>query len=770
VAVTTHSWLGTSTERPEDDALLTGAEPFVADLQLPGQLSAAIVRSSLAHGIIESIDASEALEVDGVVAVLTADDVVADFGAVPTIKPRLSFDSSLDPYLQPVLATDRVRFVGEPIAVVVARDRATAEDAAELVFADIEPLDVVIDAANADPVPLFPGLPNVAANLEAAYGDAESAIRDAEVVVEVELSIGRHSGVPMEGRGIVADTDPATGNLTVHGATKVPHANRTELARMLGTDESNIRMLEMSAGGGFGIKGEFYPEDFLIPWASRRLGRPVSWVEDRREHLTTANHSRDQKHRAIIAGSADGRVTAVKTTFLLDGGAYVRTVGTRVGDLTIGAIIGPYDIPNYAAAGKYVLTNKTPCGTYRGPGRFESSFVMERLLDAFAARCGIGTVDVRRLNLVARDQMPYVRPLYSAGEPIVLDEADYVDLLNRVVDQIDHDELAARRAAGETVGFGIGAFLEKSGLGPWEKGRVTVAPTGEITVWSGATSLGQGVRSMLTQVVAEELGVRPAEITAARLDTAMIDAGVGTYASRSTVMSGNAAREAAWALIERGRGPAAEILGVPEDELTYRDGAFEVSGADQRVGLIELAKELDARGETLDEEVVFSVDRVTYGHGAVAVVVRVDPELGAVRVEDLVIGYDVGRALNPRIIEGQLVGAAMQAIGGALLEEFVFDEDGNPLAASFMDYLLPTLHDAPRARVVLDEVASTTNPLGVKGVGEAGIPSVAGAIANAIEDALGVTQAIRSVPITPTDVGNLTAGQAAVAAAGSTPG
>jgi carbon-monoxide dehydrogenase large subunit len=745
VAVTQLSWIGSSIERPEDDDLLTGAEPFVADLRLPGQLSAAIVRSPMAHGVLGAIDVSEAEAVDGVVAVLTAADVVADLGAVPLIQPRLSYDDSLEPYLQPVLASDRVRFVGEPIAVVVARDRATAEDAAELVFPDIEPLDAVLDPTTAsDAAPLFEGRPNVCARLGASYGDAEAALRDAEVVIEAELTVGRHSGIPMECRGIVADYDADGGTLTVHGATKVPHTNRRVLAAMLGVAEDSIRMREMSAGGGFGIKGEFYPEDFLVPWAARRVRRPVSWVEDRREHLLSANHSRDQRHRAVIAGTADGRVTAVATEFWLDGGAYVRTVGTRVGDLTIGALTGPYDVPSYTATGHYTLTNKTPCGTYRGPGRFESSFVMERLLDLFAARVGLSPVEIRRRNLVRRDQMPYTRPLYSAGEPIVLEDADYVGLLDRVLDEVDGEEVAARRAAGETLGVGVGTFLEKSGLGPWETARVAVSAAGEVTVWSGATSLGQGLRNMLTQVVADELDLAPERITAARLDTDEIGSGIGSYASRSTVMAGNAAREAALALLARARPLAAGALGADEDALVVRDGGFEHEG--DRVSLAEIAAGLDGG---LSEEHTFHVERVTYGHGAIAAVVRVDPDLGAVRVEQLVLGYDVGRAINPQIIEGQLVGAAMQAIGGALLEQFVYDEDGNPLAASFMDYLMPTLGDAPRTTVIMEEVVSTTNPLGVKGVGEAGIPAVAGAIANAVEDALGAPGAIRRVPLTP---------------------
>jgi carbon-monoxide dehydrogenase large subunit len=749
MAITKVSWVGTSVERPEDDALLTGAEPYVADLELPGQLSAAIVRSSVAHGRLLSIDTAEATALEGVVAVYTAQDIAADLGAVPVIHPRLSFDDSLAPYLQPVMVEDRVRFVGEPLAIVVARNRYIAEDAAELVFADIEPLDPVLDAvAGGASIELFEGHSNVASTSRGAFGDVAAAVAGADVVVEAEIVVGRHSGIPMEGRGIVADADPATGRLTIHGSTKVPHNNRTELAALLGIPEASIRMLEMAAGGGFGIKGEFYPEDFLVPWASRKLGKPVAWVEDRREHMLTANHSRQQVHRATIAGTADGRVTAIGTEFWVDAGAYVRTVGTRVADLTIGSVIGPYDIANYSATGHSVLTNKTPTGTYRGPGRFESSFVMERLLDLFAARIGIGPIEVRRRNLIRIESMPYTRPLYSAGEPIVLEPADYEAMLDRVIEAADPEEVAARRAAGETVGLGVGTFLEKSGLGPWETARLDVTPGGEIRIWTGATSLGQGLRNVLVQVVADELDLAPDQITAAKLDTDLITTGIGTYASRSTVMSGGAAQQAAIALVALARTLAAAALGVDEDALELREGGFQAAGdASARVTLAELAAAAGDEGLSVEE--TFRVARVAYGQGALAAVVRVDPEIGAVHVERLVIGYDVGRAINPRIIEGQLQGAAVQALGGALLEEFVYDEDGNPLAASFMDYLLPALGDAPEMIVLIDEVPATTNPLGVKGAGEAGVPAIAGTIANAIEDAIGAPGTIRRTPITP---------------------
>jgi carbon-monoxide dehydrogenase large subunit/6-hydroxypseudooxynicotine dehydrogenase subunit gamma len=746
----TSGWIGAAIDRHEDDRLLTGSEPFVADVQLPGQLAAAIVRSPVAHGVLRSIDVSQARARPGVVAVFTAEDIVRDLGSVPVIRPRLSIDESLSPYLQPVVARDRVRFVGEPVAVVISENRYAAEDAAELVVPDIEPLAPVLDALAANDGPaLFEGLPN-SIEVSASYRDATSALENADVVLSARLTVGRHTGVPMETRGLVADWDEPTGQMTLYGSTKVPHFKRDQLAAQLGLAEHDVRILSLSAGGGFGIKGEVYPEDFLIPWAAKQLGRPISWVEDRREHLLAGNHSREQHHDATIAASADGRILAVVTRFALDAGAYVRTVGVRVAELTIGAIPGPYDIPSYAATASYVLTNKTPVGTYRSPGGFEATFVCDRMIDLLAERIGKDPIEVRRQNLIRREQMPYTRVLSAVEDPIVLEDADCVGTFDRVVEEAGRDELARRRAAGERVGIGVGSYLERTGLGPWESASVSVSGERPIVVRAGATSLGQGIRTVLAQIVAEELGVSALEVTVKPGDTAQLPTGRGTYASRSTVMAGNAARLAALAVIEQARPLAASALGVEPDALVFRDGNFEAVDSSATVSLNELATlATNENGPGLHGYEVFHVERASFSHGVVAAIVAVDPELGAVRVERLVLGYDVGRAVNPRLVEGQLHGAAVQAIGGTLLEQFIYDEDGSPIATTFFDYLLPGLGDAPEMSVLLDEVPSTTNPLGVKGAGEGGICSVAAAIVGAIEDAIGAPGAIRETPATP---------------------
>src|SRR5262245_45236624 len=426
-----------------------------------------VVRATVAHGRLVGVETAAARASPGVVAVWTAADVVADLGAVPVIRPRVSFDERVVPYLQPVLARDRVRYVGEPVAVVVAADQYLAEDAADLVEVEVEPLDVHLDLEAGDGPPLFPE-GNLVADLAAEFGDVDAAFAGAAAVVRTDLRTGRHTGAPMETRGLVVEYDPLAEGLIVHGSTKVPHANRAQLADHLGIAPSRITMRETAVGGGFGVRGEYYPEDFLVAWAAWRLRRPVGWIEDRQEHLVAANHSRQQAHHAAMAVDADGRILAMTSEFWSDHGAYVRSHSVRVPDLTLPMLPGPYDVAAYRGLGHCVVTNRTPTATYRAPGRFESSFVRERLIDMAAAAIGIDRIEIRRRNMVRPEQMPYRRQLLSTSEPVVLSEGDYAALLQRVTDQIDIEAIEARRANGERVGYGVAAFLEKSGLGPWE--------------------------------------------------------------------------------------------------------------------------------------------------------------------------------------------------------------------------------------------------------------------------------------------------------------
>lgn len=752
--------IGSSIRRHEDPPLLAGRARYVADIRLPGMLTMAVVRSPVAHGTLVSIDCSEARRLPGVEAVFTAHEVRESLGGLPRIPPRVSYDETVIPYLQPVIAHDRVRYVGEPMAVVVAQDRYVAEDAAELVFTDIDPRPVMIDAGAEDLTGrrLF-GPENLVTTLEARFGDTERAFGEAEVVVEAELVIGRHSAVPMETRGIVVEYDPAGERLTVHGATKVPHWNLAATADLLGIPPGRLRMRETAVGGGFGVRGELYPEDVLAVWAADRLRRSVVWIEDRREHLLTANHSRQQLHRARIAGDREGRISAIASDLDMDMGAYARTHNIRVADLTLSMLPGPYDLEAYRGTARCVVTNKTPTGTYRAPGRFESSFVRERLIDLYAAEIGMDPVEVRRRNLIKPDRIPYSRPLSSTGEPMLFSDGDFPSILDRLVGSFDWKALERRRERGEQVGAGVAMFMEKSGLGPWETGTVEVDPDGLVRVRSGCSSVGQGIRTVLAQIVADRLQLDHARVRVELLDTDRTPYGIGSYASRSTVTAGSALVQAADEVVRIAKQVAAVDFEVDEADLDYRNGSVFVSGSPEfSLSIFEAAARLHpvtARkygrpkpGLAVDS--VFEAERVVYPCGANLAVVRVDRETGGVAVEQLILYYDIGRAINPMLVAGQMEGGAIQAVGGTLYEQFAYDGDGNPLCGSFMDYLLPTLAETPTMTALIGEQDPTaTNPLGIKGAGEGGVPGVAAAIATAIEHALGRPGLASHLPITP---------------------
>ncbi len=752
--------IGSSIRRHEDPPLLAGRARYVADVRLAGMLTIAVVRAPVAHGTLRSIDCSEARRLPGVEAVFTAEDVSDSLGGIPSIPPRVSFDETVIPYLQPIVAHDRVRYVGEPTALVVARDRYVAEDAADLVFADIDLLPMMMDAGAGDrPARRLFDPENLVTTLEAGFGDAERAFGEAEVVVEAELAIGRHSGVPMETRGIVVEFDPAAERMTVHGATKVPHWNLATTAELLGMPPGRLRMRETAVGGGFGVRGELYPEDVLAVWASDRLGRSVTWIEDRKEHLLSANHSRQQLHRARIAGDRKGRISAIASDFDMDMGAYARTHSIRVADLTLSMLPGPYDLDAYKGTARCVVTNKTPTGTYRAPGRFESSFVRERLIDLYAAEIGMDPVEVRRRNLIKPDRIPYSRPLSSTGEPMLFTDGDFPAILDRLVGSFDWQALERRREEGERVGAGVAMFMEKSGLGPWETGTVEVDPDGLVRVRSGCSSVGQGIRTVLAQIVADQLQLDPARVRVELLDTDRTPYGIGSYASRSTVTAGSALVQAADEVVRITKQVAAVDFEVDEGDMEYRNGSVFVAGSPEfSLSIFEAAARLHpvtarryGRSEPgLAVDSVFEVERVVYPCGANLAVVRVDRETGEVAVEQLILYYDIGRAINPMLVAGQMEGGAIQAVGGTLYEQFVYDGDGNPLCGSFMDYLLPTLAETPAMTAMIGEQDPTlTNPLGIKGAGEGGVPGVAAAIATAVEHALGRPGLVRRLPITP---------------------
>lgn len=741
--------IGQSRKRLEDPPLVTGQGRFASDISFPDQLAMRVVRSGHAHGRIISIDASEALALPGVFAVWTADDVAA----LPPIDVRLTNIKGLAPYRQYVLARDKVRYVGEPVAVVFASDAYTAEDAADLVTIDIEELPAVLDAAG-DTGEFAPGLATEVVVIEKGYGDTQTAFKTAPHVVSLTLSVGRHSGVPLETRGAIARYDAKRDMLEMYGAAKVPHWNRDQIAVMLGRDRKSINLYEGHTGGGFGVRGELYPEDVIACYAALKLGRPVKWIEDRRENLVACNHSREQTHRIRAAIAADGHILAIEDEFFHDQGAYVRTHGATVADLAAAMLPGPYRIPAYRAVGHIRLTNKTPGGTYRAPGRYESTFVRERLLDAIAAKAGISPVEARRRNLLLKADMPYDLKVDTLGTKVVYDSGDYGRLVDKALDadgwQALRDSVAARRKAGETVGIGLAMFVEKSGLGPYDDVRIELAPSGGVEVITGAASIGQGIETVIAQICAETLGAAFDTIRVTHGQTDRIERGLGAFASRVTVMTGEATRRASEILRARLLATAAPLMQTDAAQLTVSDSRItRTDGSGPSMAIADVARSIDAT-HGVSSEASFESSHMVYPYGVHVALVQVDRDTGGVTVERYLVAYDIGRAVNPMLVEGQITGGIAQGIGGALLEEFLYDERGEPLSVTFADYLMPTAHEIPPMDIVISEDApSPLNPLGLKGSGEAGVNAAGAAIAAAIDDALGRPGLITRLPVTP---------------------
>lgn len=753
--------VGRPVKRLEDPRLLRGLGHFVDDVDRAGQLWMRVLRASQAHARIVNIKVDRALALDGIEMVLTGDDVAW----VSPIPVRTRTEHELNDYLQPVLAYDRVRYVGEPVAVVLATDAYIAEDGAELIEVEYEELPPALDARTAiehDAPPLRDGCDNEAATLSMGFGDIEEAFRDATHVVETEVKIGRHSGVPLETRGLVAEYDAGSDHLTIWGATKVPHFNRRLLSHMLGIPLNRISMKKSDAGGGFGVRGEFYPEDFLVPYLARKTRRPVKWVEDREEHLVATNHSRDQVHRIEAAFDDQNRLLGLRDEVWHDNGAYIRTHGVIVADLTLAMLLGPYRVPAYRGTAHVAMTNKTPCGTVRGPGRFEGTFVREHLLDVAAAKLGIDRLQLRRINLLDASEMPHTRPMSTLGTDVVLDAGDYKGLLEKALRQSGfedwQEEARELRDEGRLVGTGIGYLLEKSGLGPYEEAIVEVDPTGSVRVITGGASLGQGIETVLAQIAADQLLVPLEEIEVIHTDTDLLPDGVGSWASRSTVVGGNAVMLAAKATAEKALNVAAEMLEATTEDVYLQSGRVCVSGSPGKsLSLGEIATACEPHSGTVQVESpglgarrTFSVNHMTYPYGVHLAQVELDPETGEVNIRRYFIAYEVGRAVNPTLVKGQLVGGAAQGLGGALFEEFRYDEAGQPLAATFIDYLEPTAAEVPPvATLICEDAPSPDNPLGLKGAGEGGTVGCGAAVASAIEDALGMPGAITSLPASP---------------------
>jgi carbon-monoxide dehydrogenase large subunit len=774
--------------RREDPRLVAGAGRYLDDLG-GGALAAAFVRSPHAHARVVDVDVTGALEVDGLVAVYTYEDLdgpVAEPLPLLIPHPRLHAPRTAYP-----LANGVVRHVGEPVAMVVARDRYLAEDACERIAVTYEPLPPVVGLAAAVRAErtVHPEVPdNVAAHMVQEHGDARAAIAAAPHRLELELEIERSASMPMEGRGVYARWDAADRSLRVYSSTQTSTSVRFALAVKLGVPVDRVEVVAPDVGGGFGVKIMHpWPEEVLVPWAAIRLGAEVKWAEDRREHFVASAHERGQQHRVRVGFDDDGRLLGLDVEFLHDNGAYT-PYGIIVPIITATQLLGPYKPGAYRAEFRSLYTNTVIVTPYRGAGRPQAAFAMERTMDAIAGYLGRDRTEVREANFIQPDEMPYDQGLtFQDGRPLIYDSGDYPAALAKVKKLVGWDEFEAfqeeARSAGRRVGIGLACYVEGTGVGPYEGAHVRVESDGTVLVATGLTTQGQGHETVFAQVAAEELGVPVERVTVVTGDTRRFKYAVGTFASRAAVMSGNAVALAARKVRAKALRIAGEALEVDQDDLEIAEGMVRVKGVPEReialrtVAVLanplryafdEAAKAATqfvvGRGEDaapvaeddepgLEATDYYSPVRSTFANGVHAVVVETDPDTAEVRILRYCVVHDCGRLINPRIVEGQIHGGVAQGVGGALYERLVYDENGQLLNASFMDFLMPYASEVPAVETDHLETPTPLNPLGVKGAGEAGVIPGAAVLAAAISDAEGFF--VDRMPISPSELWEL---------------
>ncbi len=752
--------IGQAVTRKEDARFLTGQGRYVEDLAAPGTLHAVIVRSDRPHADVLSVDVTEAAGAEGVRAVLTGADYLADgHGGLSchTLFPGMHRDVATEAALP--IATDRVRFVGMPVAVIVATSRAAARDAAELVQIDYDERAAVTDAGAAalDGAPvLWDAAPdNVAFRVE--LGDAaatEAAIAAAHHVTRLSFVNQRLSANAMEMRACRAVCDPRDGQLTFHASTQAPNTLRGDIADALGLAQTRVRVLAEDVGGGFGMKGGVYPEDILVAWAALRLRACVIWQADRSESLLSDYHGRDQRVEGVLALDAEGRITALKVTGDYNTGAFL-SAGAGVSPMFASTLAtGCYRVPVAHVVSRAIYTNTSPTQPYRGAGRPEAAYLIERLMDAAARETGRDRVEMRRLNMVTAGEMPYRTPLVYT-----IDSGDFGAVMARALEAADwagaETRKAHARAAGKLRGIGIALHMENAGLGN-ETMELRVEPDGTATVLAGTFSHGQGHETVFAQMVSEWLGIPFDAVRVVQGDTDAVRFGRGTVASRSMINGGGSLRLATDQVIDKARAIAAHLMEVRPEDVVFEAGRLSVAGTDKAMPLKQVAAlsykpilppEL---GIGLAGEGGFKLEGATYPNGCQVAEVEVDPETGEARLLSIVSIDDVGTVLNPLLLDGQLVGGIAQGLGQAMMEQVVYDDEGQVLTGSFMDYAMPRAEDIPPIRVETIPTPTASNPLGVKGAGEAGTVGATPAVMSALVDALaplGVTHI--DMPATP---------------------
>ncbi len=776
-------YVGTSLPRKEDARFITGTGSYVADMALPGMAYAAFLRSPYAHAKVKKVDVTAAKELPGIVGVFTGADLKDDVGPIPTAWLIPDADLKTPPY--PAVAVDRVRYAGDAVAVVVAEDPYVARDALDLIDVDYEPLPVVVDQEEA----LRKGAPqlhdeapgNLAFKWVLEGGDVDKVFQEAEVVEEQRMVNQRLQPSAMEPRAAVAQWDAGEERLTLWVTSQNPHIHRLLLSIVLGVPEQKLRVISPDVGGGFGSKIPVYPWEAAVSYLARRLGRPVKWVESRTENYQATIHGRDHVQYVQLAAKKDGTILGIKIKAIANMGAYVSTAAPGIPTILFGFIVsGAYAMKASRAEVHGVFTNTTPTDAYRGAGRPEASYALERMVDILAGKLGMDPAEIRRKNFIPKDAFPY-----QVCTGLTYDSGNYQEALEKALKMLDYgkfrEEQAKAREEGRLLGIGFSTYVEMCGLAPspvctalgfqgglWGSSTIRVHPTGKASVYTGAHPHGQGEETTFAQIAADELSIPVEDIEIIHGDTDMTPMGMGTYGSRTTPVEGGSIALSARKVVEKARKIAAHLLEAREEDMVFEEGKFSVKGAPDRAKTIQevafaayMATSLPEGVEPILEATTFyDPENFVFPFGTHICQVEVDPETGEVEIQRYVAVDDCGTIINPQIVEGQVHGGVLQGLAQALWEEARYDKDGNLLTSSFLEYMMPTALESPTIETDKTVTPSPHNPAGLKGVGETGTIAASQAVVNAVVDALEPYGVVHlDMPLTPEKVWGAIHGQ-----------